>query len=80
MVLGIILLVTGFGIGIYFLITNRDPRTRRSDKTWSHQKKIRRVRAVGACAVAVGVYKTYEDRKRLEKKQSEYQLKNNSSE
>jgi len=67
MELGIILLSIGFVIIICILIIGRNSRTRRTNKIWIHKKKQLRVRTVGPCAVAVGVYKTYEDRKRLEK-------------
>ena len=80
MELGLILLSAGFAIAIFILIIGRNPRTRRTNKIWIHHKKQPRVRAVGPCAVAVGVYKTYEDRKRLEKMRSECKLKDESPE
>jgi hypothetical protein len=80
MELGLILLSAGFAIAIYVLIIGRNPRTRRTNKIWIHQKNKPRVRTVGPCAVAVGVYKTHEDRKRLEKIHSEYRSKDKSPE
>lgn len=78
MELGLILLSAGFAAVLFILIIGGDSRTRRTDKIWIHHKKRPRVRTVGPCAVAVGVYKTYEDRKRLEKMRSEYELKDKS--
>ncbi len=80
MELGLILLSAGLAIAVFVLIIGRDSRARGTDKTLIHHKKRRRVRTVGPCAVAVGVYKTYEDRKRLEKMRSEYELKDKSPE
>lgn len=75
MELGLLLLLAGLAIAVYILILGRNSRTRRTNKIWIHHKKQPRVRTVGPCAVAVGVYKTYEDRKRLEKIRSECELK-----
>jgi len=80
MELGLILLFAGFAVAVFILMIGRDPRTRGTYRIWIHHKKQRRVRTVGPCAVAVGVYKTYEDRKRLEKLRSEYESKDKSPE
>jgi len=80
MELGLILLSAGFAIAVFVLIIGRNPKIYGTNKIWIHHKKQRRVRTVGPCAVAVGVYKTYEDRKRLEKMRSEYELKDESPE
>jgi hypothetical protein len=78
MELGIILLCIGFAFAIFILAINRNARTPRSNKIWIHRRNKPRVRTVGPCAVAVGVYKTYEDRKRLEKIHPESKLKEKS--
>lgn len=80
MELGLILLTAGLAFAVFILIIGRNSRTRKTEKIWIHHKKRPRVRTVGPCAVAVGVYKTYEDRKRLEKMRSEYELKEKSPE
>ncbi len=71
MELSTILLFTGIFVVVLILIIGRNSRIRSTNKIWAHQKKQLRIRTVGPCAVAVGVYKTYEDRKRLEKMYSE---------
>lgn len=72
--LGMILLLTGIVVIVFILIIDRNSRIRSTNRIWTYQKKQSRIRAVGPCAVAVGVYKTYEDRKRLEKMRSESKL------
>ncbi len=74
MELSTILLFTGIFVIVFILIIGRNSRIRGTNRIWAHQKKQLRIRAVGPCAVAVGVYKTYEDRKRLEKMHSENKL------
>lgn len=74
MELSTILLLTGIAVVVLLLIISKNSRISNTNKIWEPQKKQARTRAVGPCAVAVGVYKTYEDRKRLEKMHSESNL------
>ncbi|MHA2027522.1 MAG: hypothetical protein ACW98U_16610 [Candidatus Thorarchaeota archaeon] len=80
MELGTILLSAGFIVVVLVLIISGDSRMRNTNRIWEHRKSQPRIRTVGPCAVAVGVYKTYEDRKRLEKTYPEYTPKATSSE
>jgi hypothetical protein len=80
MELGSILLTIGFLILIFILLISRNLGNRRANIIWAHQKNSPRIRTVGPCAVAVGVYKTYEDRARLDKMYSEFKLKDKNPE
>lgn len=74
MELSTILLLTGIAVAALLLIISKNSRISNRNIIWTQPKKQARIRAVGPCAVAVGVYKTYEDRKRLEKMYSESKL------
>jgi hypothetical protein len=66
---GIVVLSAVVVFSIFVLAIDRI--SRKPKKVWEHRRAQLRLRAVGPCAVAVGVYKTYEDRKHLEKMYSE---------
>jgi hypothetical protein len=71
MELGVLLLSTILALPLLVLLINRTSSTRRKSKIWDRPKIKQRRHAVGPCAVAVGVYKAYEDRKQLEKMYSD---------
>jgi len=65
MELGVLILSVAFFIPILVLLIGRNSSNRSEIR--EHPKVQQRRYAVGPCAVAVGVYKNYEDRKSLEK-------------
>ena len=60
----VILLGASVALLIFLYIASRNSRR---NTVWVHRRETMRVRTVGPCAVAVGVYKSYEDRKQLER-------------
>lgn len=69
MEIGLFVISVVFAVPILVLAIDRI--SRRPHKVWVHKKVQPRLRTVGPCAVAVGVYKTYEDRKHIEKMYSD---------
>ncbi|MFW9816958.1 MAG: hypothetical protein ACFFEW_13590 [Candidatus Thorarchaeota archaeon] len=69
MEIGLFVLSVVFALPILILAFERV--LRQPNRVWEHKKVQPILRTVGPCVVAVGVYKTYEDRKQLEKMYSD---------
>ncbi len=68
---GMIVVFAGIVVLVLFLIIELNMDNQNGNKRWVHDKPSTNLRTVGPCAVAVGVYKTYENKKHLEKMKNE---------